>query len=218
MPSRQRIRALPAAYRPAVEESAGFFLALEGVSGSGKSTLAKLLAEQWGCPQFHTAPGPLSSSQGFVNSEVEPLPHLMFYLMAAMHVSDRARRAAVHGPVIADRYIGSVVASHAAVRRVPITDTQAMVAPYLAYFLRPTVTVYLHTPASEIRKRLAEREANGGPVRGVPSTDHIDRVQAAFDLIAAGDPTAQHLNTEGSCPGNLADAVRRLLPLADLSR
>lgn len=124
---------------------------------TGKSTLASILAEQWHCPRFHTSPDPMTALQPFVNAQVKPLPHLAFYLTGALHVSDLAREALLRGPVIADRYIASVIANHAAVHRLSNEDARQATLPFLRYLIRPDITVYLHATAAELMERERER-------------------------------------------------------------
>ena len=93
----------------------GLFVVLEGISGSGKSTLAALIARRLACPHFHTVPAPLSDLQPYINEQARALPQLAFYLTGALHASDLARHALTTGHAVADRYISSVIANHAAV-------------------------------------------------------------------------------------------------------
>jgi len=46
--------------------------------------------------------------------------------------------------VVADRYVNSIIANHAAVYNLPNPAVTAAIAPFRRYFTVPDVTVYLH--------------------------------------------------------------------------
>jgi dTMP kinase len=195
-------------YQPDPIGQRGRFVALEGVGCSGKSTLAAILARQWKCPGFHTAPKPLDHLQPYVNAHTHALPHLVFYLSGALHVSDLARRALTSGNVVADRYTGSVIANHAAIHDTSIRDTQFAIAPFTHYLLRPHITVYLHTAIDEILERNRHR---GRSDRQVLTRDLVERLQARFDEVATQDPTALHITTANRTPDEIAEFATRAL-------
>jgi thymidylate kinase len=198
-------------YRPGAVGERGRFVALEGVGCSGKSTLAAILARRWKCPNLHTAPTPLDRLQPYVNAHAGALPHLVFYLGAALHVSDLARTALTHGHVVADRYTASVVANHAAIHDTNTRDTQAAIAPFAHYLLRPHITVYLHTPVGEILERSRRR---GRPDRRVLTPGLVERLQARFDEVASRDPSALHVATASRTPDEIAEFVTRATTVA----
>ncbi|MYV98358.1 deoxynucleoside kinase [Streptomyces sp. SID3343] len=195
-------------YWPGAVGACGRFVALEGVGCSGKSTLAAILARRWKCPNLHTAPTPLDRLQPYVNTRAGALPHLVFYLGGALHVSDLARAALTLGHVVADRYTGSVVANHAAIHHTNTRDTQAVIEPFAHYLLRPHITVYLHTPVDEILERSRRR---GRTDRRALTPELVQRLQARFDEVAARDPTALHVATASRTPDEIAEFVTRAL-------
>ena len=187
-----------AAYRPIAAGRTGLFIVLEGVSGSGKSTLARLLAAWLQGRHFHTVPTPVSDLQPYVNANARPLPQLAFYLAGVLHASDLARDALQDGYVIADRYVNSVIANHAAVHGLANDTVAAAIAPFTGYLAVPDLTIYLHTNPAELTRRI---RAKGDQTR----SDHdlltdpglLQRLQDRYDQIAAADPTARHLQTTG---------------------
>ena len=186
------------------------FIALEGVGGCGKSTLAAVLARRLTCPVIHTAPEPLVELQPYINRHAKPLPHLMFYLAAVLHSSDLVRDALVSGNAIADRYISSVIANHAAVHNSGNTDARTAIAPFLDYVLVPDLTVYLHASPETLSARGWRRFAQ--TKRRPQWTDVLARAQQRFDEVAAEDPTALHLQTDDQGPEQIAELVVRALP------
>lgn len=205
-----------AAYRPdATISPAGLFIVLEGISGSGKSTLARLLAARLRGRHFHTVPAPVSDLQPYINATARPLPQLAFYLAGVLHASDLARDALHDGHVIADRYLNSVIANHAAVHGLDNPTVAAAIAPFTSYLAIPDLTIYLHTSPHELARRM----------RGKPDqtrSDHdlltdpglLQRLQDRYDQIAATDPTARHLHTTGRTPEELTSVITAMLPAA----
>jgi dTMP kinase len=141
-------------YQPARTNRNGLFIVLEGISGSGKSTLAALLARKLGGRHFHTVPAPVSDLQPYINANARPLAQLTFYLAGALHASDLARDALQRGHAIADRYLNSVIANHAAVHDQPNDTVAAVIAPFTSYLAMPDLTVYLHTSPRELTRRI----------------------------------------------------------------
>jgi thymidylate kinase len=203
-----------AAYRPARTGRNGLFIVLEGISGSGKSTLAKLLAQKLGGRHFHTVPAPVSDLQPYINANARPLAQLAFYLAGVLHASDLARDAIQHGHVIADRYLNSVIANHAAVHDLPNDTVAAVLAPFTSYLAVPDLTVYLHTSPRELTRRM---EAKPDHTRSDQDllTDPVllQRLQDHYDQIAATDPSARHLHTTGRSAAELAGLIAAMLPV-----
>ncbi len=183
--------ALPGAYQPTGQPRTGLFVVLEGISGSGKSTLAALIARRLGCPHFHTVPAPLSDLQPYINEHARALPQLAFYLTGALHASDLVRHALATGHAVADRYISSVIANHAAVHHLGNDTVAAAIAPYADYLATPDLTVYLHTDPDELASRLRAKPDQTQSDRDLLADQALlERLQARYDQIAATDPTA----------------------------
>jgi len=204
---------LPAAYRPQKGRRAGLFIVLEGISGSGKSTLAALLAARLRGKSFHTVPAPVSDLQPYINASARPLPQLAFYLAGVLHASDLARDALRSGHAIADRYLNSVIANHAAVHGLDNATVAAAIAPFTGYLAAPDLTVYLRASPAELARRMRTK-----PDQARSDLDILDdasllrRIQDRYDQIAAADPTARHLHTTGRTPAELAGRITAMLP------
>jgi thymidylate kinase len=207
------VTALAAAYQPGHDQRSGLFIVLEGISGAGKSTLAALLARQLGGRWFHTVPAPVSDLQPYVNASARPLPQLAFYLAGALHASDLARDALQDGHVVADRYVNSVIANHAAVHNLPTDAVTAAIAPFTRYLTVPDMTVYLHTSSAELARRMRAKHDQTRSDRDLLADPGLlQRLQDRYDQVAASDPTARHLQTTGRTPGDLAALVIGMLP------
>lgn len=201
------------AYQPLPAQRNGLFIVLEGISGSGKSTLAALLADRLQGRHFHTVPAPVSDLQPYINAKARPLAQLTFYLAGVLHASDLARDGLKHGHVIADRYLNSVIANHAAVHGLDNDTVAAVIAPFTSYLAAPDVAVYLHTSPAELTRRMrakADQTRSDHDLLNDPVL--LQRLQDHYDQIAAADPAARHINTTGRSPADLAGLITAMLP------
>ncbi|WOI59626.1 thymidylate kinase [Streptomyces fradiae] len=188
------------------------FIVLEGVSGIGKSTLSKALASRLRAFTLHTLPHPHDAWSRTVNGWLRPLPQFAFYLSGALHASDRIRERRATAPVVADRYISSIVACHAAVHRVPIQAVRGLITPFQPYLVAPDLTFYLRCSEASLRERLVMKtdlKQDDTDLLAVP--DRLTRLIANFDHVAQLDPSAITLDTDGRSPDELVDAVLRQL-------
>lgn len=201
------------AYQPQPLHRDGLFIVLEGISGSGKSTLTALLASRLQGQHFHTVPAPVSDLQPYINATARPLAQLTFYLSGVLHASDLARDSLQHGHVVADRYLNSVIANHAAVHGLDNDIVAAVIGPFSGYLTRPDLTVYLHTSPAELTRRMrAKPDQTRSDHDLLDDPALLQRLQDRYDQIAATDPTARHLSTAGRSPAELADLITAMLP------
>lgn len=206
------ITTLPQCYLPPITGRAGTLLVLEGVSGSGKSTLAQLLAERLDATTLHVLPPPLSALSGYVNDHGGALTQFAFYLAGALDAADTARHRLVSGSLVADRWVGSVIANHTAVNSLDPDTVLASFAPFLPYLPRPDLTVYLETSEEELRRRMATRPERSPQDRLlIRRPGLLPRVQELYRTLAATDPTAVTLSTDGRTPVELGDEITVLL-------
>jgi dTMP kinase len=205
---------IPPPYQPFSYETDHPIVVLEGVSGVGKSTLASLLAARLKASSLHTLPDPHTDWSPLIERTLRPLPQLGFYLSGLLHASDRIRQAQAHGPVVADRYLSSVIACHSAVHRVPADAVTTLLTPFRPYVATPTRTYYLRCAEDELRERLATKtdtKSDDTDLLNIP--DRLPRLLANFAKVAEADDTAVWLDTDDKTPDELADWV-----IADLER
>jgi dTMP kinase len=197
---------LPSGYQPAeLPGAAGPVIVLEGVSGVGKSTLAETLERRLAAVRLHTLPLPHNTWSRTVNSRLAPLPQFAFYLSGALHASDFIRGARTCGPVVADRYLSSVIACHAAVHELLLEDVRRMLEPYRSYFAAPDFTFYLRCSEDELRERMrvkSDRKQDDVDLFSVPG--RLPRLLKNFERVAADDPSAVVVDTDDKSPDDIA--------------
>ncbi|MFF4425840.1 dTMP kinase [Streptomyces sp. NPDC001549] len=197
-------------YAPLAETGVrmGPFVVLEGVSAVGKSTLARLLADRLGAMCLHTLPAPHDGWSRTVHAELRRLPALAFYLSGLLHASDTIRVDLAHRPVIADRYTSSVIACQAAVSGATTDDVAWLLAPFRPYLVVPDATFYLRSSEATLKERMGikpDTKEDDTELFAVPG--RLAALWANFEEVAATDPTAVLLDTDGRTPDQLADFI-----------
>ncbi|WP_254885565.1 thymidylate kinase [Streptomyces sp. NA02950] len=200
---------MPSAYLPIeLKGSPGPFVVFEGVSGIGKTTLASTVTRRMEATSLHTLPLPHSDWSSAVNSRLRSLPQFAFYLSGLLHASDMIRHARMIGPVIADRYVSSVIACHGAVHGVAVQQVVKLLEAFRSYLVQPTCTFYLRCSESALRERMSgKRDVKQDDTDLFAIPDRLSRLLANFEAVAASDPTAVLLDTDDRTPDELADQV-----------
>ncbi|NEC86461.1 thymidylate kinase [Streptomyces sp. SID12501] len=183
-------------------------MVLEGVSGVGKSTLARLLVKRLGATAIHTLTDPHTGWSGTVNRELRPLPQFAFYLSGLLHVSDVVRQSLSVGPVVADRYVVSVMACHAAVNRVGLGQVRELIAPFLPYLVAPDATFHLISSDNSLKERMGTKKdvkQDDTDLFDVPG--RLARLRENFHAVADEEPSAVTLTTDGRSPDDLAGII-----------
>ncbi|WFB09422.1 thymidylate kinase [Streptomyces sp. LX-29] len=203
---------LPHAYEPILyADRREPFYVLEGVSGIGKSTLTELLRRRLGASSLHTLHTPHSGWSPVANGRLRPLPQFAFYLSGVLHAADSVRQARTISPVVADRYVSSVIACHSAVHRVALNEVRLLLGPFLPYLETPDHTFYLRSSEQVLRDRMTAKAADSNLTSDdaelftVPG--RLARLLDNFEAVADEDPTAVVLNTDGKTPDELADWI-----------
>ncbi|MET9675015.1 thymidylate kinase [Streptomyces sp. NPDC006482] len=200
---------LHGAYAPgAAAPRKGPFIILEGISGIGKSTLARLLGERLDASSLHTVPEPFIPWAPVINEQIAALTQFAFYLSGVLHSTDLIRRYLTRGPVVADRYISSVIAYHSAVHELDMNQVRGLIDPFRPYLVHPDHTFYLRCDDTNLRTRMAakqDRNKDDRDMMNVPG--RLDRLRRNFDAVAAQDPTAVTVDTDDRTPDELVDLI-----------
>ncbi|WP_326778286.1 thymidylate kinase [Streptomyces sp. NBC_01445] len=204
---------LPPAYRPNELKGTPLpFIALESVSAVGKSTLTRILTRDLNASSLHTLPTPHNAWSTPINDRLRPLPQLSFYLSGLLHASDEVRTARQLKTVIADRYQSSVIACHAAVHEIPIEHVLKLAEPFLPYVVQPTFTFYLRCSLETLKARLRSKgdiKRDDTDLLTVPG--RLKQLLFNFETVAASDPSAVWVDTDGKTPNQLAHEIKHTL-------
>ena len=114
------------------------FLVLEGCNGVGKSTLAEYLCARAGASSFHFPPEFVSFRRNVHLDEcVAPLPRLIYYLAATLHLSDLVRAQLTQSDVICDRYLASPLSLMIGESAIEETKARHLTEPFGSYLCTP---------------------------------------------------------------------------------
>ena len=206
---------LPIGYRAGGYQRKGVLIVIEGVGGSGKSTVGRLLARRLDGVVLHTAPEPIAFMQQHINERCRALPHALYYLAGALHVSDLARTALEGGTVVIDRYTGSLLANHSAVLNTSMQETEELIAPFRHYLLDPDLTVYLDATAADVAERTTIRRTKDPDAREPLTNERlVNFIRGRFARLADRDPTGVSIDTHGTDPDAVVERVARMLKVA----
>jgi thymidylate kinase len=137
------------------------FLAIEGCNGVGKSTITEYLSARTGASTFHYPREFVRFRRDVhLDESVEPLPRLLYYLAATLHLSDLVRARLKQTHVICDRYLASPLSLMIGESAIEESEACRLVKSFLSYLRIPDLTLLLtseHTVASgRINKRSRE--------------------------------------------------------------
>ncbi len=132
------------------------FLVIEGCNGVGKSTIEKYLSARVGASTFHYPPEFVSFRREVRLDEcVAPLPRLVYYLAASLHLSDLVRTQLTQSHVICDRYLASPLSLMIAESAIEETEACRLMKPFASYLRMPDLTLRMLTP---VARRMLESE------------------------------------------------------------
>ncbi|OEJ57188.1 thymidylate kinase [Streptomyces agglomeratus] len=206
---------LHGAYAPGRHvERRGPFVILEGISGIGKSTLARTLTQRLDALSLHTVPDPHHPWCAAINAKTGALSQFAFYLSGVLHSTDLICGFMQRGPVVADRYISSVIAYHSAVHQLDMDQVRGLLAPFLPYLVHPDRTFYLRCNDETLKARMsAKRDFNKDDHDMLTVPGRLELLRQNFDVVAAQDPTAVIVDTDDRTPDELADTIVRHLEM-----
>jgi thymidylate kinase len=144
------------------------FLVIEGCNGVGKSTITEYLCGRLGARAFHYPPE-FVSFRGNVNLDecVAPLPRLVYYLAATLHLSDLVRAQLTQSHVVCDRYLASPISLMIGESAVRETEVSRLMEPFLSYLCMPDLTLLLTAEHAAASARINSRSRKTGKLTPV---------------------------------------------------
>jgi len=144
------------------------FLVIEGCNGVGKSTIEKYLSARVGASTFHYPPEFVSFRREVRLDEcVAPLPRLVYYLAASLHLSDLVRTQLTQSHVICDRYLASPLSLMIAESSIEETEAWKLIEPFASYLRMPDVTLLLTAEHAVASARISSRLLESGKLTSV---------------------------------------------------
>ena len=139
------------------------FVVIEGCNGVGKSTIVEYLCARVGASSFHYPPEFVSFRRdAHLDECVAPLPRLVYYLAATLHLSDLVRAQLTQSHVVCDRYLASPLSLMIAESAMEETEARHLIEPFLSYLCMPDVTLLLTAEHSVASARINSRSLKSG--------------------------------------------------------
>ncbi|PYS83437.1 MAG: hypothetical protein DMF70_06610 [Acidobacteria bacterium] len=144
------------------------FLVIEGCNGVGKSTIAKYLSARTGASTFHYPPEFVSFRRDVRLDEcVAPLPRLVYYLAATLHLSDLVRAQLKQSHVVCDRYLVSPLSLMIGESAIEATEARRLTEPFGSYLCVPDLILLLTAEHAVASARIQKRSLNSGKLTPV---------------------------------------------------
>ena len=193
------------------------FLVIEGCNGVGKSTIEKYLTARIGASTFHYPPEFVSFRREVRLDEcVAPLPRLVYYLAASLHLSDLVRAQLTQSHVICDRYLASPLSLMIGESAIEETEARRLLEPFLSYLCKPDLTLLLTAEHAVASARIHKRSLESGmltPVarRMLESEEFFNRRETACRRLLMGLGPVLELDTTNLSPEEMCDSAWSLL-------
>ena len=144
------------------------FLVIEGCNGVGKSTIVEYLSTRLGASTFHYPPEFVSfRGKVHLDESVAPLPRLIYYLGATLHLSDLVRAQLKQGHVVCDRYLASPLSLMIGESAIEETEARDLIQPFLSYLCMPDLTLLLTADHAVAGARIHNRSRDSGTLTPV---------------------------------------------------
>jgi len=144
------------------------FLVIEGCNGVGKSTIVEYLSTRLGASTFHYPPEFVSfRGKVHLDESVAPLPRLIYYLAATLHLSDLVRAQLKQSHVVCDRYLASPLSLMIGESAIEETEARDLIQPFLSYLCMPDLTVLLTAEHAAAGARINKRSRESGKLTPV---------------------------------------------------
>jgi len=144
------------------------FLVVEGCNGVGKSTIVEYLSTRLGASTFHYPPEFVSfRREVHLDESVAPLPRLIYYLAATLHLSDLVRAQLKQSHVVCDRYLASPLSLMIGESAIEETEARDLIQPLLSYLCMPDLTLLLTAEHAAAGARINKRSSQSGKLTPV---------------------------------------------------
>jgi len=193
------------------------FLVIEGCNGVGKSTIEKYLSARVGASTFHYQPEFVSFRREVRLDEcVAPLPRLVYYLAASLHLSDLVRAQLTQSHVICDRYLASPLSLMIAESAIEETEACRLMKPFASYLRMPDLTLLLTAEHAVASARIHNRSRDSGmltPVarRMLESKEFFHKRENACRQFAMRLGPVMELDTTNLSPEEMCNCAWSLL-------
>ena len=193
------------------------FLVIEGCNGVGKSTIEKYLSARVGASTFHYPPEFVSFRREVRLDEcVAPLPRLVYYLAASLHLSDLVRAQLTQSHVICDRYLASPLSLMIAESAIEETEACRLMKPFASYLRMPDLTLLLTAEHAVASARIHNRSRDSGmltPVarRMLESEEFFHKRENACRQFAMRLGPVMELDTTNLSPEEMCNCAWSLL-------
>lgn len=139
------------------------FLVIEGCNGVGKSTIVEYLKARTGASAFHYPPQFVDFRREInLDASVKPLPRLIYYLAATLHLSDLVCAHLAKGHVICDRYLASPLSLMIAEAAIEEAEALRHIKAFESYLRMPDLTLLLRANHAKACARIRDRSRKSG--------------------------------------------------------
>ena len=193
------------------------FLVIEGCNGVGKSTITEYLIARTGASSFHYPPEFVSFRRdAHLDQSVAPLPRLVYYLAATLHLSDLVRAQLTMSHVICDRYLASPLSLMIGDSAIEETDAHRLTEPFASYLCIPDLTLMVTAEHAIASARIHNRALKSGlltPIaqRMIESKEFFQKREDACRRLAMKLGPVVELNTSDLSPEEMHHSAWSML-------
>ena len=193
------------------------FLVIEGCNGVGKSTITEYLSGRLGASSFHYPPEFVSFRRDVHLDEcLAPLPRLVYYLAATLHLSDLVRAQLTQSHVVCDRYLASPLSLMIAESVIEETEARRLTEPFASYLCMPDLILLLTAQHAVASARIYNRSLKSGtltPVarRMLESEEFFHKRENASRRLAMRLGPVVELDTTNLSPEEMHNSAWSLL-------
>ena len=193
------------------------FLVIEGCNGVGKSTIEKYLTARIGASTFHYPPEFVSFRREVRLDEcVAPLPRLVYYLAASLHLSDLVRAQLTQSHVICDRYLASPLSLMIGESAIEEMEARHLTEPFESYLCMPDLILLLTAEHAAASARIHNRSLGSGILTPVArrmreSEEFFHKRENACRRLAMRPGRVVELDTTNLSPEEMCNSAWSLL-------